>query len=263
MARASVIQNQFTRGELSPRMRGRIDLTQYYQGCRTMQNWLPLSHGGATVRPGLRYVAAAKDATSVSRLLPFVFNITDSYALEFADQAMRVFRERGQVVAEATDAAISNGTFDAGISGWSDKSTGTASIGYDAGNQRLQLSGNGSDIAIAEQAVAIGAAFRNVEHVVKLEVQGDSNAGTVKLRVGTSSGANDILADTVLQTGYHCREFDLGGAATVYLQFRNEENANHFVDNVSLIDDAVVEIATPYGEADLFTLKFVQDADTM
>lgn len=260
MARASVIQNQFTRGELSPRMRGRIDLAQYYQGCRTMQNWLPLSHGGATVRPGLRYVAATKDADEASRLLSFVFNVSDTYALELADKAMRVFRERGQVVAGETDAAIVNGDFAAGIAGWTDNSTGAASIAHDAGNQRLQLNGNGSDVAVAEQAVTTSQT--GTEHVLRLRVVGAGASGAIKLRVGSSSGGEQYLADSTLLDGYHCIQFT-PDASPFYLQFRNEENGSHGIDDVALLDDAPVEIDTPYAAADLFALKTVQDADTM
>jgi len=50
MARPCVIQNQFTRGELSPLVNGRIDLEQYYQGAATVLHWLPLPHGGTVTR---------------------------------------------------------------------------------------------------------------------------------------------------------------------------------------------------------------------
>ena len=66
MPRTSVLQNQFTRGELSPKMNGRVDLEQYYQGVQTMVNFLPVSHGGASGRPGTRYVASTKDPTKVA-----------------------------------------------------------------------------------------------------------------------------------------------------------------------------------------------------
>ncbi len=48
MPRTSVLQNQFTRGELSPKMTGRVDLERYYQGARTIPNFLPVSHGGTS-----------------------------------------------------------------------------------------------------------------------------------------------------------------------------------------------------------------------
>ena len=206
MARQSVIQNQFTRGELSPRMRGRIDLEPYYQGAETLANVLPLPHGGIGGSPGLRYVAAATSAVNDPHLLPFVFNVSDAYVLEFCINSLRFFRNQGQIVANDITATISNGTFDSNITGWTEQSTGAATIAHDAANSRLQLNGNGSDVAIAEQAITITETTTN--HVIRFAVYGASNSGAIKLRIGSSSGATDIVNDVSMKAGWHCYEFD-------------------------------------------------------
>jgi hypothetical protein len=42
----------FTKGELSPRLRGRTDYEGYFNGCETLLNMVVLLQGGATRRPG-------------------------------------------------------------------------------------------------------------------------------------------------------------------------------------------------------------------
>ncbi len=101
MARASTIQNQFTRGELSPLVLGRVDIEPYYQGAEVLENCLPMIEGGVTRRPGTAFVAPARAQAGKTRLLPFVFNTEDTYVLALSAGALRFFRARGQVVEDA------------------------------------------------------------------------------------------------------------------------------------------------------------------
>ncbi len=50
MARVSPIQTNFTAGELSPRLEGRVDISKYFNGCRTLENMVIHPHGGASRR---------------------------------------------------------------------------------------------------------------------------------------------------------------------------------------------------------------------
>lgn len=101
MPRVWPIQNQFTAGELSPRLHGRTDLAQYYQGCKTLRNWLVMPQGGVTKRAGTRFVAEVKDHAHTPRLLPFVFGVEQAYVIEIghtgSDGYMRFFRDQGQI----------------------------------------------------------------------------------------------------------------------------------------------------------------------
>lgn len=58
MAKSRFIQNNFVSGELSPLLRGRIDLQQYYQGCQTADNVVIVPQGGLRRRPGTEFIAA-------------------------------------------------------------------------------------------------------------------------------------------------------------------------------------------------------------
>ena len=93
----------FTAGELSSRLEGRVDLSRYYNGCSLLENFLVHPHGGATRRSGMRFVAQAGNPARASRLAPFEFNAEQAYVLEFgADETgqgfMRVFKDQGLVL---------------------------------------------------------------------------------------------------------------------------------------------------------------------
>lgn len=93
-----MIQTNFTAGELSPRMYGRVDQQKYYSGAAVFLNMFPWSHGGATRRPGSQYINTTKISSKKSRLIPFVFSITQSYMLELGDFYFRIYRNRSQVI---------------------------------------------------------------------------------------------------------------------------------------------------------------------
>ncbi len=56
MAKSRFIQNNFVSGELSPFMRGRTDINQYYQGLQTANNVVLVPQGGVKRRPGTEHI---------------------------------------------------------------------------------------------------------------------------------------------------------------------------------------------------------------
>ena len=87
-------QTNFTAGELSPKLYGRVDIAKYANGAAVLENVIPLVQGGAITRPGTRYVcSSAYGAAGKSRLVAFVFNRSQSYVLEFCDRKIRFFHD--------------------------------------------------------------------------------------------------------------------------------------------------------------------------
>lgn len=85
MAKASPIKTNFTAGELSPRLDGRTDIAKYDNGCEVLENFVVQPQGGAKRRPGTKYIKNSRFTNSnnlETRLLPFVFNTDQSYAIE-------------------------------------------------------------------------------------------------------------------------------------------------------------------------------------
>lgn len=96
MATVPVVKRVFNSGEFSPKVYGRTDVERYDGGCKKLLNFLPIPQGGFIRRPGTQYVATA--AANNVRLIPFQFSTTQAYILEFGQNYMRVFKDRGIVL---------------------------------------------------------------------------------------------------------------------------------------------------------------------
>jgi hypothetical protein len=107
MARVAVQLTNFTGGELSPRLDGRNDLAKYSSGCSTLENLVVYPHGSAARRPGTNFVAAVKDSTKKTRLIPFEFSTTQTYMLEFGNQYIRFYKDNGQILSGGSAYEIS------------------------------------------------------------------------------------------------------------------------------------------------------------
>jgi hypothetical protein len=269
MTRSTPLIPALNAGEFSPRMWARADFIKYPFGLETALNVLLWAEGAASRRPGSRYISAVKDSSVKGRLKRFEFSTTQAYVLELGDGAMRFYRYQGQITVADTDAAISNGTFTSNITGWDDRSTGGAGnqISHDSTNGRLTLETSGTaadDIGWAEQDVTVGAGNKDNEHVIKFRVIG-APGDKIEFQVGTSSTNAEVIGPVEKEVGYHCVAFT-PGATTFYVQFRNlGANADKDVqiDDVSLIDNAAVEVDTPWAEADLFNVEGPQSADIL
>ena len=97
-ASTHLIQTNFTAGELSPLMEGRVDMAKYQNGCLELENFLVHPHGPAAKRPGFCYIAETKDSSKRSRLIPFEFSTDQAYVIEMGDQYMRFYMDRGQIL---------------------------------------------------------------------------------------------------------------------------------------------------------------------
>lgn len=98
MNKATPILTNFSAGEIDPCFYGRVDLAQYFNACRVLENATVLTLGGAEKRPGTYFVAEAKDSTKKVRLVPFKFSTTQEYILEFGHNYIRYYKDRGQIV---------------------------------------------------------------------------------------------------------------------------------------------------------------------
>jgi hypothetical protein len=87
LPRFTQTKNRFLAGELTPRLKGAVDLPIYQQGCEKQKNMLTLPLGGVTRRPGTQYIM---NAVGAGRLIPFSFSKKESYVVEFTNNALRV-----------------------------------------------------------------------------------------------------------------------------------------------------------------------------
>lgn len=267
MTRSTPLIPALNAGEFSPLLWARLDFRKYPYGLETAENVILMAEGAAARRPGTRYVAATKNSAVKGRLKKFRFSTEQAYPLEFGDYMIRFYRYQGRITVADTDAAITNGTFTSNITGWDDRSTGGAGnqISHDSTNGRLTLetSGNAADdIGWAEQDVTTTAT--GTEHVIKFRVIG-APGDKIEFQVGTAASGAQTLAAVEKSVGYHCVAFT-PTTSPFYVQFRNKgANADKDIqiDDVSIIDNAPLELQTPYAVADIYDLEGPQSADVL
>ncbi|EHX3343577.1 hypothetical protein K2T75_002316 [Salmonella enterica] len=98
MGRMHLIKTNFTAGELSPRLAGRVDIDRYSNGAKRIENAICLVHGGVKRRNGTRLIAPAKYSDKICRLIPFSFNRGQTYILEFGERYIRFFHNGLQLL---------------------------------------------------------------------------------------------------------------------------------------------------------------------
>ena len=94
MSRIIQIQNDFTSGELDPKLRARTDIAQYKSGLTTARNVSIQPQGGAKRRDGTKFIAELDSgAANAVRMVSFEFSVNDSYMLVFTPGKMYVFKD--------------------------------------------------------------------------------------------------------------------------------------------------------------------------
>lgn len=111
MGRLNFIQTNFSSGELSPQIAGRVDIAKYGNGVETCENFIIKSYGGVMRRPGTYYVAAAKHADKKTRLIPFQFSTTQAYIIEAGDYYMRFYKDNGRITKSSPSAWVTGTTY--------------------------------------------------------------------------------------------------------------------------------------------------------
>lgn len=94
-----IIQTSFHAGEWAPALNARVDLAKYHAAAATLRNFFVDYRGGASSRPGTKYIIRAYKSATAVRLIPFQASFTVSYVLEFGDGYIR-FISNGAAVLE-------------------------------------------------------------------------------------------------------------------------------------------------------------------
>jgi len=96
MANVPIIN--FNSGELSGLVDSRADVQKYSAGCRTCENMIPLIYGPATERPGFEFIDECYNASTVSRLIPFIYSNEIAYVIEMTSLIFRYYYDGGIVL---------------------------------------------------------------------------------------------------------------------------------------------------------------------
>jgi len=115
MPRGTLLISNVTAGEMSPLASGRVDLARYPNAAEIMVNRLIRTQGAHDLRPGLQFIAEAKDSSKRVRLIGFKFSTVQAYILECGDKYFRFFKDKGQIFSGGNPYEIVSGYAEANL----------------------------------------------------------------------------------------------------------------------------------------------------
>lgn len=86
------VQNDFTHGELDPKLVSRTDIELYNKAAQKMRNVVVMPQGGAKRRFGTRYVATLSAASGQYIMRDFVYDDDDKYLLVFTALNIAIYK---------------------------------------------------------------------------------------------------------------------------------------------------------------------------
>jgi hypothetical protein len=251
MVQTRTYYRSFAGGQISPEMYSRLELPQNQTGLKTVVNMVTLPQGPARRRPGSQFAAEQKNSAQTAVLLPFKYGNDQSLVLEFGNTYIRFHTDGAplsvSVYTDYRSAATVTFTSGTDVVNW-------AAHGLAAGEPFLFSNGGGA-------VVPTGLVFDTVYYVV------NPAAGT--FQIATTVGGTPINFTTDgsgTMTGK--RRYSLGdvvsNAGTYhYCTAQNDSTALGSNPPWYAMTGTVFEIPSPYAQADLYDLHYVQSYDVM
>jgi hypothetical protein len=241
------------RGEVSRLALARVDVDRLRLSAETQLNWQPRTLGPMTLRPGLKMITTTRSDLA-SRWIPFIYSSTDYAALEFTDETMRVLVDETPITRTTVTTTI-NG-FTAAGTGWSNTTSGGGTVSF-TGDKLTINAGSTGGVARTTQTVTLGTGASGQEHALRIVVE----RGPVKFRVGSTSGDDDLMRTTSLETGEHSLAVTPTG--TFYIQFEASVALSKIVSSIALETTGAMTLPTPWPEDDLSKIRTTQSADVV
>lgn len=245
--------NGFNRGLISPLALARTDFKRTGLSAETMVNWMPRALGSMMLRPGSEHIGSSR-ANLPAITIPFIFAIDDTARLEMTEGRMRVWVDDAPVSRPVVTSAVTNGTFNADVSGWTDADEGAAVSNWVAPGF-MRLTGTGTAAARRRQLVTCNQP--GTRHALNISI----NRGPVLLRVGSTSGGEQYVKQATLFTGEHSLAFTPTG--DFYIEFFNYNPYSALIDSVAVAPAGVMEIAAPWSAGALADLRWDQSGDVV
>lgn len=243
----------FNRGRVSPLSLARVDLEKIPFASEVQTNIVPRILGSASLRPGLGYVGSTRNNLK-AYYLNFIYALSDQAELELTDQAMRVWINDAVLTRPAVTTAITNGTFDSNLTGWTDADESGAVSQWVTGGY-MGLTGTNANSAVRTQTVTVSGGNINTEHGVRVKI----HRGVVKFKIGSGAGLDDYVPEATLRAG----EFSFGftPSGNFHVTVSSTTTYESLVDSITVESSGAVVIPTEWTEAKLPLVRYDQSGD--
>ena len=88
-----ILKTNFSSGEITPHLRGRLDVTANQNGAEDIQNFIVQPQGSLSRRMGTKFICQTKKPGKYAYLIPFKFSNQDAFILEFGNGYIRFFKD--------------------------------------------------------------------------------------------------------------------------------------------------------------------------
>ena len=257
MPKATVSLAGFNRGLISPLALARTDLERVAFAAETMTNWMPRVFGSMMLRPGWAFIGQIVPAPgNPVKMIPFVFSTDDTALIELTESRMRIWIDDALVTRPSVATVISNGDFvSSTLTGWVDADETGARSEWIVGGY-VGFIGS-VEPAIRRRQIGVAAPDQNVEHALYIIIK----RGPIVLKVGSTSGGEEYIAETSLGTGEHSLSFTPTG--NFWIEFSSILERQVLLDWVSIDISGPMAIGTPWNAADLSNIRYSQSGDVV
>lgn len=262
MAKQEKVLLAFNRGVISPRGLARVDLERMAMSADQQTNWMPRVLGSMMLRPGLEHIGNI-NGNNVGRQIPFTFGVDDTAQLEISANGslgrLRVRIDDVLITRPTVTTVITNPGFGSDLTGWTDDDEGGTAVSaqvFDAFHGGvMSLIGDGENAAVRTQEVTV--IETGVEHAIDLDVV----RGVVGLRVGSTDGDDDYVAESLLGMGNHQMSFTPSG--NFWIQVSNVHEHEVWVSSIDMSASGNMFLSSPWDEVHLPKLRWEQSGDVI
>ena len=253
----------FNRGLIDPRGLARVDIPKLKMAAEIMTNWVARVLGSMSIRAGTSLVNQTHN-NYPTKLVEFIHSNADTALLAFDQPSgagvpggnMGVMVNGVELLQQVYSSPASFPAFAAGLSGWTNTSTtGGSATGT---TNFCTLKGDGFT---AQGAIQIS---KTLSAGVETRIQFTVYYNPVHFRVGSTSGNDDYLTDTVLPPGTY--NFGVkAGLGAAYYQFLNTALVGAVLGNI-LVTNPTSGTAQPVlipHALNIPTMQWDQSADVV
>lgn len=257
MARGNFPLVTWNRGRISKLGLARVDLDRTRLSAEVQTNFVPRVLGSMMLRPGLEHIGSIRN-NAAAVFSPFVFSATDKALLEFTTSALRVWVSDAVVQRSGVSSTFTGGDFSTGssLTGWTDADdAGSTSFSVTGGY--LGLAGTRYAYARRRNTLTVATTDQNVEHGIAVVI----DRGLVNLRMGSSTGGADYVAETTLRPGNY--SFGVTPSSNIYVEFSANTEYVSRVNSIAVEASGDMVVPTPWASTDLENLRWTQSADVV
>lgn len=254
MSKANAPLYSLNAGEVSKLALARVDVAKMRMAAQCQLNWTPWVVGPMMLRPGLFFVGEIL-SDNPARIVRFIFSKLDTALIELTASNMRVWVNEVLVTRVSVGTTIGDPFF-SGSGSWTTSNTTAGCTATVTGGVATLAAIPVGGLAQIQQTISVAGGDQGKEHAIRIVI----TQGPVVFRVGSTAGAEDLIPQTVLDTGTHSLTFTPStGNATI--QIETTDGWNKTLTQCSIEAAGVMVLPTPWAVGDLPNVRYDQSGD--